>query len=57
MYVFYTIDFTLLSFQVSSERHVQLSNYFIIDPQKGTILDPKDTFLNQNAEQIELKGW
>ncbi|CAH8487291.1 unnamed protein product [Schistosoma curassoni] len=41
--------------KVSSERHVQLSNYYITDPQKGTILDPKDTFLNQNADQIELK--
>lgn len=55
--MFSAIDFTLLSFQVSSERHVQLSNYYITDPQKGTILDPKDTFLNQNADQIELKGW
>ncbi|CAI2725463.1 unnamed protein product [Schistosoma spindalis] len=41
--------------KVSSEHHLQLSNYYITDPQRGTILDPKDTFLNQNAEQIELK--
>ncbi|KAK4473523.1 hypothetical protein MN116_002884 [Schistosoma mekongi] len=41
--------------EVSSERLIQLCDYYIINPKTGTNLDPKDTFLNQNADQIELK--
>nr|AAW24621.1 SJCHGC04018 protein [Schistosoma japonicum] len=41
--------------EVSSERLIQLCDYYVINPKTGTNLDPKDTFLNQNADQIELK--
>ncbi|CAH8468317.1 unnamed protein product [Heterobilharzia americana] len=43
--------------EVCSERHLQQSDYCVTNPKTGTILDPLDTFTNQNVDQIELKEW